>query len=88
MSANTYTKDGEWSSYTVTESAKGYVVTFDSRIQGELDGYRALVRFGKDIVPGMQLDGKWNDCTDNAEAIMNRARECPDKVLCRGSEVQ
>ena len=88
--SGSYSRQGEWSGWTVHRTAAGWVYSNSSRIQGCTDGYRALVHPNPDrgLPADLPLHDRWNDNMDVGEYIAMLAEECPDRVLRRGNKVQ
>ena len=51
-----YECNGEWSGYTIWESAKGWIVETWSRVQGTLNGRMVLLPYSEDFPRGLDLD--------------------------------
>lgn len=82
-----FERKGEWSGYTVSTAATGYVVDYWSRVQGETDGLRLLVPYSETFPQAMDLDGMWNDATRNGEAVATLGQHNA-KTLRKGHKVQ
>ena len=87
MPKNIYQSNGEWSGFSVRQSCTGYVVNGWSRIEGERDGWRALLPFSADFPVDMELSAKWNDSFENGFAIGMVARH-RGRMLRKGTIVQ
>lgn len=70
-----FERNSEWTGYSITKSGKGFVVSFWSRIQGEIDGAKYLYQFDKDFTPGTDLEASWNDSMTYGEYLAGTIRE-------------
>lgn len=66
----TYTRNGEWSGYSVHKSETGFVVEYWSRIQGQSTDGKYLLPYG---VAGMgkdtDLEAQYNNLYTNGMAV-------------------
>jgi len=80
-----YTREGEWSGYTVQRTGQGWTVDFWSRIAGSTTGDRWLIPAeAYDIV---DLAARWNEGLRCGEYLAEVARDV-GRCLRRGWEVR
>ena len=70
-----FERNGEWSGYSITKSDKGFIVTFWSRIQGDMDGAKYLYGFDNTFTPDTDLSAPWNDGMTYGEYLGSTIRE-------------
>jgi len=84
-----YVYEGEWSSYTIRRTKRGFVVTFYSRISGEITHREVLLFYTKELQKDIDLDDKWNDFFDYHDIIADRAKHLfGAKLMRKGFVVQ
>lgn len=68
-----YEKTGQWSSYSISKSKTGFIVSFISQISGEIDGRKVLIPFAIAQACGIDkttdLHAPYNEHMDNGEFI-------------------
>ena len=64
-----FERNAEWSGFSVHAAATGWVVESWTRVQGCITGRRWLVPFCPQFPQGMDLDGWWNEASQNGDAI-------------------
>ena len=94
-----FKRESEWSSYTITKSDTGFVVSFWSRVQGEVDGAKYLYQFDDSFTPDTDLEAPWNKAMTYGEYLAGTIRQQYDtakdfgqkssvKCLAKGREVK
>lgn len=79
----------EWSSATVHRAKSGYVVTYNTRVQGQITGLKILVPYSEDFPRGVAMGRHWNDDYTYGDMLIILACQREDRrVLRRGIEVR
>lgn len=85
MSKIVFSAKGEWTGYSIAKSAKGYILTIRSRVQGCRDNVRILVPFNTDFPENVDFTADWNKWMTNADYFCDVADQMPGaKVLQYG----